>query len=193
MFLNWQGGDTVNRMIKGYVDGVTATSKAVGQFAMYLIIPMIGILFFETVSRTVFNHPWIWSVEMAQFVMAAYYTLGGAYTLIMDGHVRMDLTYARWSPKNKALADILTFAIIMLYLVMLLVGGAISLEYSIKYKQKSYSSWGPQVTPIKIIMVFGMLLMTLQVIAQFFKDIATIRSERAKTRGGEQAAEKGTT
>jgi len=179
----------VNRVIKGYVDGVTATSTAVGKFAMYLIIPMIGILFFETVSRTVFNHPWIWSVEMAQFVMAAYYTLGGAYTLIMDGHVRMDLTYARWSPKNKALADVLTFTIIMLYLVMLLVGGALSLEYSIKYKQKSYSSWGPQVTPIKIIMVFGMLLMTLQVIAEFFKDLATLRGKKP-VQAPEQAAEK---
>ena len=168
----------VNRIIKGYVDGVTATSKAVGQFAMYLVFPMIGILFFETISRTIFNHPWIWTVEMAQFVMAAYYTLGGAYTLIMDGHVRMDLTYARWSPKNKALADVLTFAIVMLYLVMLLVGGFISLEYSIKYNQKSYSSWAPQVTPIKIIMLFGMVLMTLQVIAEFFKDLETLRGKK---------------
>ncbi len=130
-------------------------------------------------SRTFFNHPWIWTVEMAQFVMAAYYTLGGAYTLIMDGHVRMDLAYAKWSPKNKALADVLTFVVIMLYLVVLLLGGIISLEYSIKYKQKSYSSWAPPVTPIKIIMVFGMFLMILQVIAEFFKDLA------AKARGKE--------
>lgn len=168
----------MNRVIKGYVDGITATSKGVGQFAMYLVFGMIGILFFETISRTVFNHPWIWTVEMAQFVMAAYYTLGGAYTLIMDGHVRMDLTYARWSPKNKALADVLTLVIVLLYLVILLVGGIISLEYSIKYKQKSYSSWAPQVTPIKIIMVFGMLLMTLQVIAEFFKDLETLRGKK---------------
>ncbi len=66
----------------------------------------------------------------------------------------------------------------MLYLVMLLVGGFISLEYSIRYKQKSYSSWAPQVTPIKIIMVFGMVLMTLQVIAEFFKDLETLRGDK---------------
>ena len=168
----------MNRAIKGYVNGITATSKAVGQFSMYLVFGMIGILFFETVSRTIFNHPWIWTVEMAQFVMAAYYTLGGAYTLIMDGHVRMDLTYARWSPKNKALADVLTMSIILLYLVLLLVGGFISLEYSIRYKQKSYSSWGPQVTPIKIIMLFGMVLMILQVIAEFFKDLEKLREKK---------------
>jgi TRAP-type mannitol/chloroaromatic compound transport system permease small subunit len=144
---------------------------------MYLVFGMIGILFFETVSRTLFNHPWIWSVELAEFVMAAYYTLGGAYTLLLDGHVRMDLAYGKWSPKNKALADSFTFVLIMLYLVMLLLGGFISLEYSMKYKQKSYSSWAPPVTPIKIVMLFGMVLMTLQVIAEFFKDLAKARGK----------------
>jgi len=178
-------------MLKGYVNGVTATSRAVGRFAMYLVFPMIGILFFETICRTIFNHPWKWTVEMAQFVMAAYYTLGGAYTLILDGHVRMDLFYARWSPKNKALADVLTFSIVIFYLVLLLIGGFMSLQYSIKYNQKSYSSWAPTVTPIKIIMVFGMVLMTLQVIAEFFKDIAKIRAEKKK--GAVQTAGKGTT
>ena len=168
----------MNRVIKGYVDGITATSKAVGHFSMYLVFGMIGILFFETVSRTIFNHPWIWTVEMAQFVMAAYYTLGGAYTLIMDGHVRMDLTYAKWSPKNKALADVLTLPSSCCTSWYSCVGGFISLEYSIKYKQKSYSSWAPQVTPIKIIMLFGMVLMTLQVIAEFFKDLETLRGRR---------------
>ena len=170
----------MNKVIKGYVDGITATSKVVGTFSMYLVFGMLGILSFETVSRTFFNHPWIWTVEMAEFVMAAYYTLGGAYTLIIDGHVRMDLAYAKWSPKNKALADVLTFVVIMLYLVVLLLGGIISLEYSIKYRQKSYSSWAPPVTPIKIIMVSGMTLMILQVIAEFFKDLAKARGKEIK-------------
>ncbi|OHD76394.1 MAG: C4-dicarboxylate ABC transporter permease [Spirochaetes bacterium RBG_16_67_19] len=170
----------MNKVIKGYVDGITATSKAFGAMAMYLLFGMLGILFFETCSRTFFNKPWIWTVEMAQFVMAAYYTLGGAYTLIIDGHVRMDLAYAKWSPKNKALADVLTFALIMLYLGVLLLGGIISLEYSIKYRQKSYSSWAPPVTPIKIIMLIGMTLMILQVIAEFFKDLAKVRGKEVK-------------
>ncbi|OHD20640.1 MAG: C4-dicarboxylate ABC transporter permease [Spirochaetes bacterium GWB1_66_5] len=170
----------MNKVIKGYVDGITATSKAFGGMAMYLLFGMLGILFFETCSRTFFNKPWIWTVEMAQFVMAAYYTLGGAYTLIIDGHVRMDLAYAKWSPKNKALADVLTFVLIMLYLGVLLLGGIISLEYSIKYRQKSYSSWAPPVTPIKIIMLIGMTLMILQVIAEFFKDLAKVRGKEVK-------------
>jgi TRAP-type mannitol/chloroaromatic compound transport system permease small subunit len=65
----------------------------------------------------------------------------------------------------------------MLFLVVLLLGGFISLEYYMKYKQKSYSSWAPPVTPIKIIMVSGMFLMILQVIAEFFKDLAKARGK----------------
>ena len=167
----------MNRVIKGYVDGITATSKWVGLGSMYLVFGMIGILTFETVSRTIFNHPWIFTMEMAEFVMAAYYTLGGAWTLLLDGHVRMDLAYGKWSAKNKALADCLTFVLIMFYLVILLLGGFISLEYSMKYHQKSYSSWAPPVTPIKIIMLFGMVLLALQVIAEFFKDLAKARGK----------------
>jgi TRAP-type mannitol/chloroaromatic compound transport system permease small subunit len=170
----------VNKAIKGYVDGISATSVFVGKVAQYLLFGMLGVLFFETVSRTLFDHPWIFSVELAEMVMAAYYTLGGAWTLLIDGHVRMDLAYGKWSKKNKALADALTFIIIMLYLVILLLGGFISLEYSMKYKQRSYSSWAPPVTPIKIIMLFGMTLMALQVIAEFFRDLATARGKELK-------------
>jgi TRAP-type mannitol/chloroaromatic compound transport system permease small subunit len=172
-----KGGGRVNKVITGYVKGITATSIFVGKVAQYIVFGMIGVLFFETVSRTIFNHPWIFSVELAQFIMAAYYTLGGAYTLLIDGHVRMDLLYGKWTPKQKAVADALTFVLIMLYLVLLLLGGFISLEYSMKYKQKSYSSWAPPVTPIKIIMLFGMTLMALQVIAEFFKDLARARGK----------------
>ncbi len=168
------------KAIKGYVNGITATSVFVGKVSQYLVFGMLGILVFETVSRTLFNHPWIFSVELAEMVMAAYYTLGGAWTLLIDGHVRMDLAYGKWSKKNKALADVLTFVIIMLYLIVLLLGGFISLEYSMKYKQKSYSSWAPPVTPIKIIMLFGMTLMALQVIAEFFRDLATVRGKEIK-------------
>jgi TRAP-type mannitol/chloroaromatic compound transport system permease small subunit len=114
---------------------------------------------------------------MAQFIMAAYYTLGGAYTLLIDGHVRMDLLYGKWTLRQKARADAITFVLIMLYLILLLLGGYISLAYSMKYHQKSYSSWAPPVTPIKVIMLFGMTLMMLQVIAEFFKDLAKARGK----------------
>ena len=57
---------------------------------------------------------------MAQFTMAAYYLLGGGYSMILRGHVRMDLLYGRWSDKKKAMADAITGLFLIFYLVFLL-------------------------------------------------------------------------
>jgi hypothetical protein len=67
------------KVVKAYVDYIDAANKKVGKFSMYLVFAMMGILLFESISRTIFDRPHIWVVEMAQFFMAAYYLLGGDY------------------------------------------------------------------------------------------------------------------
>jgi TRAP-type mannitol/chloroaromatic compound transport system permease small subunit len=125
----------------------------------------------------VFNTPLNWGVEMAQFMMAAYYLLGGAYSMQIDAHVRMDIFYSRWTPKRKALADTITAVFLIFYLVVLLIGGIYSTEYALIHGQKNYSAWAPPMAPIKIIMTIGIALMLLQAIAMFFRDVATLRGE----------------
>ena len=36
-------------------------------------------------------------------------------------------------------------------------------------------SWRPPLAPIKLVMCFGLLLMILQAVAFFFRDLATLR------------------
>lgn len=164
-------------VVKAYVEYVDTTNKAVGRFSMYLVFVMMGILLFESLSRTLFNKPHIWVVEMAQFTMAAYYLLGGGYSLILDGHVRMDLLYGRWGARRQALSDLLTAALFLLYMVLLLAGGISASKYALVYKQVNYTPWAPPMAPIKIIMTLGIFLMLLQVIATFFKDLAKARGK----------------
>jgi TRAP-type mannitol/chloroaromatic compound transport system permease small subunit len=164
--------------IIAFVRFTEAVTTAVGKFSMYLVFAMGGVLLYESILRTVFDQPHIWAVEVAQFIMAAYYMLGGGYSMILRGHVRMDLLYGRWSEKRRALADVLTGPILIFYLVVLLIGGISSIEYAVKYGQTNYTSWGPPLAPIKIIMTIGVLLMLLQAIATFFKDLAKARGEK---------------
>lgn len=160
------------KVVKLYVRYIDKANKAVGKFSMYLVFAMMGILLFESISRTIFDLPHIWVVEMAQFTMAAYYLLGGGYSMILDGHVRMDLLYGRWSAKKQALADALTALLLIFYVVFLLNGGISAVKYAVKYGQVNYTPWGPPMAPIKIIMTIGIVLMLLQVVATFFKDLA---------------------
>jgi len=156
-----------------------------GRIAMYGIFLMIGVLFYSTISKTFFN-PSLWTLEMAQFLMASYYLLGGAYSMQLGDHVRMDLLYGQWSPKHRGFSDSITSFFLVTYLIFLLYGGIGSTQYALKYGETSYSSWAPYMAPIKLIMVFGIALMILQTIATFFRDVA---KSRGKTLEGEPLAE----
>jgi TRAP-type mannitol/chloroaromatic compound transport system permease small subunit len=164
-------------VVKTYVRYIDAANKKVGKFSMYLVYAMMGILLFESISRTIFDRPHIWVVEMAQFFMAAYYLLGGGYSMILDGHVRMDLLYGRWSARRQALADVFTGLLLIFYMVYLFTGGISASKYALKYGQVNYTPWGPPLSPIKVIMTIGIFLMLLQVIATFFKDLAKARGK----------------
>ncbi|MBH3339839.1 TRAP transporter small permease subunit [Pseudomonas mendocina] len=162
--------------IRAFVRVVDAFNLRVGRFAMYLIFAMLAVLLYSSISKTFFT-PSIWTLESAQFLMVAYFLLGGAYSMQLDAHVRMDLAYSRWSPRTRAVVDAITVFMLIFYLVMLLIGGISSTEYAIEYKETSYSAWSPYMAPIKIVMCFGIALMLLQAIATFFKDFYAARGE----------------
>jgi TRAP-type C4-dicarboxylate transport system permease small subunit len=142
---------------------------------MYLIFVMVGVLLYSVVMRTGFNRPPLWTVEVAQFLLVAYYLLGGAWTLQLDSHVRMDLLYTRWSLRGRAFADTITAVCLITYLVVLLFGGVSSSRYALEYGQRAATAWRPPLAPIKIVMTFGIGLMLLQAIAFFFRDLARVR------------------
>ena len=162
--------------VRSYVRRVDAVNRRVGRFAMYLVFAMAAILLWSSVSKTFFL-PSLWTLEMAQFTMVAYYLLGGAYSMQLDNHVRMDLVYGTWSPRTRAWVDSFTIVFLFVYLVLLLYGGLSSTHYALEYGERSYSSWRPYMAPIKVVACVGILLMLLQAFAVLFRDIARLRGE----------------
>ena len=157
--------------LKAYVRVVDAFNRRIGRIVMYGIFLLMGILLYSSISKTMFL-PSNWTLEMAQFVMAAYFLLGGAYSLQLDSHVRMDLLYSKWSPRTKAVVDVITISMLFVYLFFMLYGGVSSTAYAIKFGETSYSAWSPYMAPIKIIMVIGIFLTFLQATSILIKDVA---------------------
>ncbi|MDO9624482.1 MAG: TRAP transporter small permease subunit [Pseudomonas sp.] len=164
------------KVIRIFVRTVDTMNRVIGRFAMYLIFVMLAVLLYSSVSKT-FSTPAIWTLEVAQFLMVAYFLLGGGYSMQLDAHVRMDLLYSRWSPRTSATMDAITIGFLIFYLVFLLYGGVSSTLYALEYGETSYSAWSPRMAPIKIVMTIGVTLMLLQAIAIFFKDLASARGE----------------
>lgn len=163
------------KAIVTYVRVVEAVGRFFGRIAMLLVFAMMGVLLWSAFMRTGFNRPPLWAVEMSQFLLVAYFILGGAWTMQADVHVRMDLLYTRWSPRKRAFADTITSLCLLTYLVVMIWGGVSSSVYALEYGQRAATSWRPYMAPIKLTMTFGMILMLLQTVAFFFRDLATLR------------------
>ncbi len=120
----------------------------------------------------IFNEPVNWALEMSQFLLSAYYLLGGAYAMQRHAHVRMDLFYSRLPARKRAVTDAITILCVIFFLGVLLYGGISSTGYALQYGQKNYSAWSPPLWPIKIAMTIGVFLMLLQCLSTFFRDVA---------------------
>ncbi len=163
-----------------FVKIVEAVNYRIGRFAMYLLFVLMGILLWSSITKIGRDvglpiNPSLWTLEMAQFVMVAYYVLGGPYSMQLGSHVRMDLLYADWSPVRKAWFDAFTIVMVLVFLFVLLWGAVDSTVYSLQYGERNPSAWRPYLWPIKVIMCLGFTLMLLQSVAMFIRDIAAIR------------------
>jgi TRAP-type mannitol/chloroaromatic compound transport system permease small subunit len=192
------------RLVRGYIRWVDRVNRGLGRIAMYLIFVLIGILLWSSISKTFF-HPSLWTLEMAQFAMVAYFILGGPYAIQLGSNVRMDLFYGSWSPRTRAWVDAFTIFFLIYYLAVLLWGGLGSTAYSLGYYgmaplefygelisatlsggfsgalevigrlERSPTAWRPFLWPIKLVICIGIVMMLLQVVAEFFRDIGRIR------------------
>ena len=143
---------------------------------MYGLFVIFGVLLWSSISKTFFL-PSLWTLEIAQFAMVAYYILGGPFSLQIGANVRMDLFYGGWTDRKKAWFDAFSILLLIFYLGILLYGAIDSTTYSLQYNERSPTAWRPLLWPIKIIMCVGIFLMLLQAISEFFKDIAKLKGK----------------
>jgi TRAP-type mannitol/chloroaromatic compound transport system permease small subunit len=161
--------------IRTFVRTVDRLNYGIGRAAMYLIFVLAAVLLYATASRVALGVPVNWALEMSQFLLSAYYLLGGAYAMQLGAHVRMDLFYDRLAARKRAMTDAITILFVIFYLAVLFAGGISSTNYAIVYKQQNYTAWGPLLWPVKTVMTVGIFLMLLQCISSFFKDVAAAR------------------
>jgi TRAP-type mannitol/chloroaromatic compound transport system permease small subunit len=181
-----------------YISTIDAINYRLGRIVMYGIFLLMGILLWSSISKT-FLLPSLWTLEMAQFVMVAYYILGGPYSIQLGSNVRMDLLYGEWSVRKKAWFDLITVLFLIFYLCVLIYGAVSSTAYSLGYwgtepfsflgglvtgaeevgrMERSSTAWRPYMWPIKSIMILGMTLMLLQCVSELFKDVLRIKGEK---------------
>ena len=153
----------------------------IGRVASFLILVIITVTLFEVVMRYIFDAPTVWAMETSGLLQMNYIMLGGGYTLLHRGHVRIDVVYARFSHRGQAIVDLtITAVLFFLFTGALLYFGTIFVSWkSFMIKEMSSSGiWYGQIWPFKQMVTIGTLLIMLQFVLLMIRDFRLVFATR---------------
>ncbi|MGE5337962.1 MAG: TRAP transporter small permease subunit [Gemmatimonadota bacterium] len=152
-------------------DLIESLNVRVGEFVAYWAVIAVFVYYYEVLARYVFNSPTNWVHESMFLMFGMQYMLAGAYAHREDQHVRVDVLYTKFSPRGKAIADIISSVFFFIFtLTMLYTGGRFALD-AINNSETSFTEWGIQYWPVKLAIPIGAALIVLQGISRLIRDV----------------------
>jgi TRAP-type mannitol/chloroaromatic compound transport system permease small subunit len=151
----------------------------VGEFVAYWAVISVFVYYYEVIARYVFNSPTNWVHESMFLMYGMQYMLCGAYAYREDQHVRVDVFYVKLSPRGRAIADIITSVFFFIFILTMTWTGARFALDAINNGEVSFTEWGIQYWPVKLMLPIGAALMALQGLSKLIKDIVFVASGRA--------------
>lgn len=164
------------KVIQKICDGIGLVSEWSGKLVMWLVVVLIVSIVYEVIMRYIFNAPTSWSFILSYMLGAIIVTMGLAYIHSINFNVRIDVIYARFSPRGKLIIDVfftLFYFFPLAFLLIKVFSQDALFAYSVK--QKAFeSTWYPVTWPYKSILTLGFILLLLQGIATFVKDVKSL-------------------
>lgn len=114
-------------------DALDWVNRGVGLTVRWLALAMVLLQFVIVVLRYVFGFSSIFLNEGVLYLHATIFMLGAGYTLLVEGHVRVDIFYAKLGRRARAMVDLFG------HLALLLPGVLILMIYSWPTVQRSWA------------------------------------------------------
>lgn len=110
-----------------FVGGVDALNESIGRGIAWLTLAMVMIAFVVVIMRYVFSFGFVWLQESYVWLHGIVFMVGAGYTLLHDGHVRVDIFYRPADLRQKAWTNLL--GVLLLLLPMILLVFFVSYDY----------------------------------------------------------------
>ena len=164
--------------MKLFVVSIEAVTEWVARVFSFLMVAASLLIVIEATRRYVFDSPTIYGLEMTIFLCAVTYLMGGAYALKLGAHVRVDILYNRWSPRTKAIIDLVSAPLFFGSVGAMFWFGADWAIKAIVGGNTTESVWAPTIWPVRMAIPVGCLLLMLQGIVTSIRDFETARTGR---------------
>jgi TRAP-type mannitol/chloroaromatic compound transport system permease small subunit len=95
-------------------DRIDRLTSGVGRAVAWLVLVVVGLQFALVVARYLFGLGSVWLTESVIYAHATLFMLAAAWTLLADGHVRVDFFYADASARTKSIVDLIGALLLLL-------------------------------------------------------------------------------
>lgn len=157
-------------------DRIDRFTNALGRSSAWLSLLMVLVTLMIVVLRYAFQIGSISLQESIMYINALVFTLGAAYTLKEQGHVRVDIFYSNFSPRTRAVVDIIG-ACLFLFLTIGFIGWS-SWDYvavSWRIREGSTEASGlPLVYLLKSTIFLLIGLLALQGVSELIKSVRAL-------------------
>jgi TRAP-type mannitol/chloroaromatic compound transport system permease small subunit len=167
------------RLLLRLADGADALNRAIGLTVRWLAVCLVLVQFVVVVLRYAYGSSFVWLQESVTYTHAFLFMLAIAYTYLVDGHVRVDVLYAGWSARRRALVDLLGILVCVLPFCALLVWASwpyVSMSWRMGEGPIQYG--GLPLTPwLKSLIPAMAVLLALQALAIAIRAVAVLAGQ----------------
>jgi TRAP-type mannitol/chloroaromatic compound transport system permease small subunit len=101
-------------LVARLASGLDQLAERTGRIAAWLALALVLVTFGVVVLRYLFEIGSIALQESILYLHASVFLLGAAYTLKVDGHVRVDIIYRHLSRRSQAIVDLVGALVLLL-------------------------------------------------------------------------------
>ena len=159
------------RLLGSIVRKLDALSEWTGRIMLFPFLALIVTMMYEVVARYAFDAPTSWSLEVSTMLYSTSLMMAGGYCLLHKTHIKMDLFYARWSDRTKAIVDACAFPLLLIFCgILMWKSGVFAWDATLRLEQ-SVTAWRYPLWPWKLMIPLAAFLFILQGIGQFIRDL----------------------
>ena len=157
--------------------GIDVFVDFVGRMTSWLALGIALVMGANVLLRYGFSYGFIWAQELEWHIFVPICLLGMSYALLHGEHVRVDVLFANFTPRNKELVNVISAVLAMLFSLIVI---ALSLHYvgqSWSINEGSANPGGMDYRYIvKSLIPIGFAMFALQSLSEAIKSYLAYRS-----------------
>ena len=163
-----------------FVEAVGRLNAFVGHALAWLALAAVVLCFTVVVQRYAFSTTHLWMQDLYVWLNGAMFMAVAGYTLLIDGHVRVDITYRPAPVRRKAVMDLIGVLLFLLpFCAVVWIWGFEYVERSWMLREGSPNPGGmPGLYVLKTFILVFAVLVALQGLAMLARSILVLAGKQ---------------